>query len=67
MTGYEYIQVPWDFGDIEMLNSLASQGWRLVYAQPFERGPNMALLERPLTPEGQAEATAYYAEKGAPR
>jgi len=64
MNGYEYIQAPWDFGDLEMLNSLASQGWKVVYAQPFENGPNMALLERSLTPDGHAKATVYYAEKG---
>lgn len=64
MIGYEYIRVGWDFGDLDTLNSLGSQGWRIVYCQPFESGPNLALLERPLTPDGQAKATEYYHEKG---
>lgn len=46
-TGYEYIRIALDMGDLKDLNSLSGVGWRVV-AVVRQGGVDYALLERPL-------------------
>jgi hypothetical protein len=52
MTGYEYIRLEIDMGDLSELNSLSADGWRVVAViedSGLEGGAaHFVLLERPL-------------------
>lgn len=45
---YEYIQLGFDFGDLEKMNRLSGDGWRVVQVVPgrFGEYPYIALMER---------------------
>ena len=51
ITRYEYMRLTLDFGDLSDLNSLSSEGWKVVAVvpDPHDEFQYYVLLERPST------------------
>jgi hypothetical protein len=55
---YEYIRIRFDWGDLDELNRLSVNGWKIVLKEG-----DYLLLERPLSQEGGRKALEYFRER----